>query len=330
MRGLWEEGWPSSMQRLQGHALLRPRSPSGPSRKAHDCLSDRSKKSRCHEKEERKLRTSGAGHGWSDPFKECIGNFWAALGTRDYMRYRLAMVQGMTNMNSRESSEAQLQQYMDMLRLCRSDNVGVRDNVPGTMLRLNKDQECYDFIKFWATIDEDHDDDDWGDMMPPYLDIKHADVFETPDKFLADHGPIGHLVPLILLKIKLSLDLSVLERRVSKSAGGTVVPPDVLDEISPVIKANRALMEGVSRPAKMQNLKLQIDALWKQIDKNNAHFWPALMDPYQHLQAWPPYFSMGSLEEAQKVLQDNYDVWAETPGVLDLVKVKMSENLSAH
>lgn len=76
--------------------------------------------------------------------------------------------------------------------------VCVRDIVPGLMVRLNKDQECYDFIKWWAiTGDDAHYG--WGDMDLPYLYIENADVFEPVDAFKLRFNGLGHAVSLLLL-----------------------------------------------------------------------------------------------------------------------------------
>lgn len=83
-----------------------------------------------------------------DPFTNAVGNFWGLLPTRDYMRARYSVVDGMGRIHNVEAVEARLDHLMDMLRLCRSDNMGTRSLVPSLMLRLNKDQECYDFIKW--------------------------------------------------------------------------------------------------------------------------------------------------------------------------------------
>lgn len=88
-----------------------------------------------------------------------------------------------------------LEQFNDMLRLCRSDKLrlcrndklGARDIVPHLLLWLGRDQEWYDFLKWWATIDDkDHYNgrDDRNDATLPYLDIHGADPFEPIDMFL--------------------------------------------------------------------------------------------------------------------------------------------------
>ena len=55
--------------------------------------------------------------------------------------------------------EAAHDHVMDILRLNHSDNMGVRDMVPSLKLRLGRDQECYDFCKWWATTGQEGDYD---------------------------------------------------------------------------------------------------------------------------------------------------------------------------
>lgn len=265
----------------------------------------------------------------ADPFTNGVGYFWGMFETRHYMRLRFAMVEKLAEVKTVESVQAQLDHLMDMLRLCRSDNMGVRDYVPALMLRLNKDQECYDFMKWWTVISDD-DHYDWGDTELPYLDIKNADVFEPVDPFLGQFRGLASNVPLILLKIKLLFDLARLEESAASLSTKRNVPREIVDQIqssipqSPAVAANREMMDGGARLAAIKNLKTQIDTLYNEINKTNKHFWPALMNPHRHLTARPEAFSAGSVEEMQLVLKNNYAAWIETPGAIDFVKAKFN------
>ena len=99
-----------------------------------------------------------------------------------------------------------LEHLRDMLRLCRKDNMGLRNIVPGEMLRLDLDQECHDFVKWWSTCDPDGQYD-WGDMSLPYLDISGADVFEDPGFATGRFPELNHIVAILMLKFKLLLDI---------------------------------------------------------------------------------------------------------------------------
>lgn len=59
------------------------------------------------------------------------------------MRAWFALVYEMQRVANVESVQAQLDHVLDMLRLCRSDNLGMQFWAPVLMLRLGMDQECY-------------------------------------------------------------------------------------------------------------------------------------------------------------------------------------------
>src|SRR5204863_8640658 len=128
-----------------------------------------------------------------------------------YMRRRYALVGALLKVKTPEAVAAALQHLMDMLRLCRSDNMGVRDLVPALFLRLGKDQECYDFVKWYATTGQDSDYD-WGDMSLPFLNVKDADVFEPVDVFTGRYIHLSHSVSVALIKVRLLLDVRGLQR----------------------------------------------------------------------------------------------------------------------
>ncbi|CAJ2513813.1 Uu.00g019320.m01.CDS01 [Anthostomella pinea] len=201
---------------------------------------------------------------------------------------------------------------MDMFRLCRSDNMGLRSTAPSIMLRLDKVQECYDFIKWWYTGTDGQYD--WADASLPYLNIKDADVFEPCDVFISEFPDLGQGVALVLLKIKLLMDLQSLQEA-SRSVGDNV-PQEILDMIrekavGPAVSSRPEIME---QPDQSQN----IAAMRKQ--KSNIHFWPALLNPASHLVARPEYYSRGQESEMQVTLKYSYASWAETPGAIDIIR----------
>ena len=263
-----------------------------------------------------------------DPFTNSVGHFWSLYDTRDYMRARFALVEAMAKINSAESVEAQLDHLMDMLRLCRGDNMGVRDLVPALMLRLNKDQECYDFIKWWVVVSQ-NPHYDWGDNSLPYLDIKNADIFEPVDRFCGHFRAASYFSSLTLLKIKLLLDRTRLEQ--SYSSLGTSVPREILDIIqssvphSPAVRAKHDIMNGEcdTRSNMVQRLKAQVDTLYKEVHRANKHFWLALINLSNDLTGLPSAYSPGSVEETQMILHYNYDAWVGTTGAIDFIKAKV-------
>ncbi len=76
---------------------------------------------------------------------------WENFGeyeTRPYMRVRFGVVEVLQRMGSQSSLLAAVNHMLDQLRLCPGDNMSLRDVIPGCMMRIGQDQECYDFIKW--------------------------------------------------------------------------------------------------------------------------------------------------------------------------------------
>ncbi|KAK4696543.1 hypothetical protein P7C71_g1390, partial [Lecanoromycetidae sp. Uapishka_2] len=239
------------------------------------------------------------------------------------MRARCVLVEALLQVKTYAAVNAAHGHVMDLLRLCRSDNMGVRDLAPALKLRLGRDQECYDFCKWWATCDEDGDYD-WGDMEEPYLDVKGADVFESPHEiFIREFDSLSHSVAITLLKIRLLMDLRALQ---NSSIIRNKVPQEILNEVRRQLVSGSAIAENVriinatDQTPLIQKLEVQVQDLYKAVKKSNKHFWPALLSPGKHLTAQPEFSSSGSLEEMQIVLQSSFDAWTETPGAIDMIR----------
>ncbi|KAF2161582.1 hypothetical protein M409DRAFT_27977 [Zasmidium cellare ATCC 36951] len=152
------------------------------------------------EKEERKLREE-------DPqlFERDVGHFWGIHETRPYMRSRAALIDELCTTNIREGVQSALDLALGNLKLCRGDNMGTRSLIPALMIRLGKDQEAYDFIKWYETSG--------NDMSLPYLNLHDEDVFENPEAALGDRkfGDLANQSCLALIKFRLLSDLQSLQ-----------------------------------------------------------------------------------------------------------------------
>lgn len=213
--------------------------------------------------------------------------------------------------------EDALDELHKILRLGRSDNLGVRDIIPHLLLRLDRDQECYDFLKWWATVDdEDHYNGryNWNDATLPYLDIRGADVFEPTDMFFSGAPSLSHLVALTLLKLRLYLDLSAYHA----SRGGFGEPSYRLDR--PVGRLSRQFMRTMSLwdiSPKVDTLKDQYLELCQKVHDTNSFFWEALVA--DEAPSLPSFFSPGSEEEADLVLHHCQRAWQDIEDAILMV-----------
>lgn len=191
--------------------------------------------------------------------------------------------------------------------------MGVRDIVPALLLRLDRDQECYDFLKWYATTGQEGDYD-WGDLDEPFLDLKDMDVLESPVLFCHKYLGLSHSVSVTLLKIKLLLAV-----RAGPEGWEMLRSSQTFNQIEESDTQNST--GDYEQPVELiKVLKSHVNMLYEAIDKANEHYWPALMAPGSHLEARPPFFSPGSEEEMQLQLQRSYDAWTEVPGAIEVIK----------
>lgn len=284
-------------------------------------------------KEETSLRNN-PGDGFMLPprvFEEHAGRFWGILDTRDYMRARFGFVDAMLAHFPRHRVAVQtaLDHLMDMLRLNRSDNMGLREMVPSLMLRLGRTQEAYDFVKWWATCDPDGHYD-WGDMELPYLDIKDADFFEDPTWWTAKYLDLSHASVVMLTKVRVLLNLLELQNTArALNPTASPLPCELVDQVRGALLGDSPLdgrqdlvtADTATLSALIEKIKKQIWALYLAVEEANMHFWPCLLsmqDDDTNLQR-PDYHSRGSSEEAELMILYNYPAWEETPGALDQI-----------
>lgn len=282
---------------------------------------------RDHLKREEDALRANPGDGFmlpADVFNTQVGHFWGIFGTRDYMRARHAFVTALGKIKTFDAAQTALDHVMDILRLNRGDNMAVRDAVPALLLRLGRDQDCYDFVKWWQTAGQ-KSDFDWGDMSLPFLNLKNEDAFESVEYLCGRWRSISHVSAITLLKIKLLLDLKSLR---NSAFLDDQVPREIVDNIqrfvpqSSIILTKKKMMDRSSCVSHIAKLSSQVDQLYATVETSNKHFWPALLNPKKHLNTRVDMYSPGSLQEAQLILQQSIDSWIEIPGVLDIIKAK--------
>ncbi|KAI0517035.1 hypothetical protein F5B22DRAFT_144379 [Xylaria bambusicola] len=261
----------------------------------------------------------------SDVFETGVGGFWGILGTRAYMRARFAAADALLQINSIKAVEKALAHYQDMLRLCRSDNLGARDIVPGLLLRLGREQECYDFLKWWGVVDPDGRHD-WGDTSLPYLNIRGADVFEEVDTF-ASRLSLSQLVILTLLKVRLHLDIEPYDPQYMDfgSPWGSWPPPPTehMRPIGEIVQKKVRTITSSDVSEISQSLKDQYKALFRMVHRENPHLWEALVDASEDTPPVPSMYSPGSAEEAILGVHQCKKAWEESYDAITMIETEV-------
>ncbi|KAK1957534.1 MYND finger [Colletotrichum sublineola] len=277
-------------------------------------------------REESALRNANESErGWT--WDEAVGRFWWVKETRAYMQARFGYIGTLMSIDTIDGIEMALNHQLDMLRLCRGDNMGIRSYPPHLMIRLGRDQEAYDFVKWWAvTAENSHYD--WHDMELPHLNLKGEDAFEGVGKFAKRFGSLSHKMAVTLLKVRLYLDLRDL-RNVDR-AFKDVLPQTVTGVIkrhvvrTDIVGARRDLIEKANAEAPtgrlVKALKKQIKTMVRNVKESNSHMWPGMFNPRTLLPDLPDMYTMGSIEETTLTWAECSYGWKETPESLAVVK----------
>ena len=260
-------------------------------------------------------------------FDTQVGRFWGIIGTRDYMRALYGVIDALRKIPTLDATQASLDHALDILRLNRNDNLGVRYLIPAMFLRLGRDQDCYDFVKWNYTKEQDIDDDS-EDMTSPVLRIKSANAFESVEYMCGSLPHLNSVAAITLLKIKLLLDVKSLK---NSSVLADHLPVEIVGNIqrylpeSTIISSDKTILYHPDYNSLIADLSSQIDLLYTTVNRANEHFWRALLDPEDHLNARPAYWSFGSEAEMQLNLQYSIDAWLENPGALEIIRAKLSD-----
>lgn len=145
---------------------------------AHRLACDQIKRARfAYEEAEKELRDTKG----DDIFNQDPPRFWDIPETRPYMRVRLAYIDAILLINTVQAVILALQHLGNMLYLCRNDAIGVRHIMPTLYLRLGRDQDAYDFSKWWVTTRQGYN---WSKKYERYPNIRQADAFKDLKDFV--------------------------------------------------------------------------------------------------------------------------------------------------
>ncbi|KAI1070902.1 hypothetical protein LB507_011016 [Fusarium sp. FIESC RH6] len=230
------------------------------------------------------------------------------------------------NVRTGEAVEAAIRHALEMLRLCRGDNRGVRSYVPALYLRLGRDQEAYDFIKWHATVpDEKYE---WNNPDSPYLDLHDQDAFE-PVFEKTYYYNVAFTVALTLIKIRLMKDLESLQDFLQKNPGAseearrTHLEEEAMSDI--LLKRTQNVAHNDYRELIAQ-LKNQIKQLYEKVKKDNPHFWPGVQNPMLYAYDVPTIYTPGSREEAVLIFRQSWYSWAETEPAITYIRGIISQD----
>ena len=240
------------------------------------------------------------------------------------MRARYAYVQAILKIHTFDAVEIAHDHFLDFIHLCSDDAMGARNWVPALLLRLGKDQHCYEFIKCWQVHYGDYN---WDDPLLSDLDLDYADVLEPVEYLCRDFVDLSHAVTATLVKIRLLLGIEQALQSSATLRECSLLPTELSNKIqdsllSGVVGESWDKLDATQRSHLVDTLSSQIAKLYSAVKKRSPHFWSALLNPGSHLEARLDPSSKGAVEEMQLILQCSVQAWMETPGAFDVIREK--------
>lgn len=271
----------------------------------------------------------------SNLFETEIGNFWGILETRDYCRTRFELASRHSNIahsyEVRPLLEMVLGHQLELLRLCKYDNLGIRDLVPFTLLSLNRDDDCHAFIKHWVPVLRDgsaeytelHKNSSPGDWIYPRDQNKLEDLWK-PGLDSEDFYPLSFLAALCIIKLRI---IAAYEAKVEqiKTLSKTGLGKGLGDAMEHVqrLHTNR---DGESLEV-VQEQEKHVHNYFRILQKRNPTFLPSIVNPGPlKNQAPPDFIQHGKPSEAWGVLNSCNRHFVRIPGVQERIEKIVGKN----
>lgn len=257
-------------------------------------------------------------------FETAVGHFYAMPETRPYMRARYVLAQTLNHLDTVPSLEEALDHGLDMLRLDRSDELGMRHQLAPVMLRLGREQEAYDFVKWWvAHADDERHLKDMPDS--PFLDLENANALEPVDLFVRRKAAgTFELHSLALIKIRLLLALQSAEKAVAGAEGCTI--QDKIAILAAALRSSAITRHADALLILAEDPKPVVDELARQVrevvtavHQANKYLLETMAEPDADPGTAIASYAEGSREEAHAARSYSLRAWKGTPGALELL-----------
>lgn len=256
------------------------------------------------------------------------GDIDSVLKRCNIFRYDEALVKAYLDINTFTAVEKALNHSMDVLLAFRVQHMDWKYISPTLMLRLGRDQQCYDFVKWYATTGR-RGDLDWNDMRQPYLNTANSNYLEDVTVFIKNSPKyIYHVMLVVLIKIRL---LQHTDNLWNSMFLYQILPTEIADEIRNMVVDSTVAKEiRIMRSKDLQKLRVTLESQLKQlyrfVKSNNEHIWPGVLKPEVYLAAvvhndvkYIDRTTHGGKEQVKLIIKLMHECFIETPGAVSKI-----------
>lgn len=266
-------------------------------------------------------------------FTSCAGMFWEIPQARDYctIRYRLANVLGgiAEEYEVRPLLKSICLHRLELLRLIACDDTEQRFVVPFTLLRLNRDNDCYGFLKYWMSIlttgiysPRRHQKSSRGEWIYLKDQDRTEDVLDVLEP-KTDDMPLAFFAALCIIKLRI---IATHEARLqqlkvfAKSQAGRLLG-DCIVHVQTAYVGDKTNFKMIEHQKKHVNLYFGL------MQKSNPTFLPSIVNPgplmnQEHSCTW----AHGMPSEAYSVHYDCYHLFSRIPGAMKRIEAVVGKN----
>lgn len=140
--------------------------------------------------------------------------FWSTPETRSYIRARFAAAHILLEIGFITAFEQAYNEFAEILRLCPSEELGVKDAMAFLLMDLDREKDCYNFLKSWAMTSSRRGYKSTQTTLP---NLRTANPLEGI-QFLSKDLSLSQLVAFTLLKLRLGSDLEFFDNPLEKHA----------------------------------------------------------------------------------------------------------------
>lgn len=286
-----------------------------------------------------------------DPFHNHLGHFWGFPKTKDFLLELSKLVELHEPIKHRTAVVRQLVFAFHIMYMGGTDDLDFRFKVPALMMRINRDQECYDFMKWRNALKRecltktslehmrvrfanpeifnsripDTRRSSVGYRSDPRQDpagYRRENVLESPAIF-DEATPVMTLIPLCLVKIKFILEIQRLQLAAEANADKPLSAiVDTLKKIphnDSIAERDKLMRSEDKRRTAINKLKGHVLELYRRVRDRNPLVWKGIL-------GWALEGEGMDLADGDtKEVKFNRESWVETPGAIPLLREIMVE-----
>ncbi|GAX17186.1 hypothetical protein FisN_10Lh034 [Fistulifera solaris] len=222
-------------------------------------------------------------------FESQVGLFGQFYQAQEYMTARRHLVelyvQAANIVETKSVWEKALSHALELMRLDYRDVIETRYVIPFILLNLNRDDDAFDFIRYWMKIDLNdrsklfdlmnrHFESREGEWIyPRNQNCRFRDVFEECANVNDRKAPLAFLVALLIIKCRIVATYDATCGSMDLAFGTT--SGQRIQEVQSTVK--ELILDGAL--VNIQSQRQQVERLLNVIQRRNAIILPAFLNP---------------------------------------------------